>query len=83
MRAADPPAADGSPAHLVLRAAEPWSPHNHELFPEACRKRAVQLLLLGELLAREPLFDDRRGSAVSLKDCWMDFVMPQAVRRFG
>ena len=82
MRAADPPAADGSPAHLVLRAAEPWSPHNHELFPEACRKRAVQLLLLGELLAREPLFDDRRGSAVSLKDCWMDFVMPQAVRRF-
>ena len=37
-------AADGSPADLVLRAAQPWAPATHDLFPTASRARAVAVL---------------------------------------
>ena len=37
-------AADGSPAALVLRAAQPWGPATHHLFPTASRARAVAVL---------------------------------------
>ena len=37
-------AADGSPAALVLRAAQPWGPQTHHLFPTASRARAVAVL---------------------------------------
>lgn len=39
---------------LVVRAAEPWSPATHELFPAAARARAVALVRLGYLLAAGP-----------------------------
>ena len=35
---------------LILKAAE-WSPQSHELFPEAARKRAVEVMRLGYLIA--------------------------------
>ena len=63
----------GSAADLVLRAAEPWSPQTHHLFPSEARARAVELWLLGARFSRE----DR--SAVG--DVWMAFVVPYAVTR--
>ena len=41
-----------SPADLVLRAAEPWSPANHDLFPDDARECAVQLAPLLPPLSR-------------------------------
>ena len=57
-------AADGSPAHLVVRAAEPWAPPtwsdeagdhegNHELFPAVARARAAELWWARLLLSRQ------------------------------
>merc|ERR1712091_339623 len=43
----------GSAADLVLRAAQPWSPQTHHLFPSVARARAVELTLLGAQLSRE------------------------------
>ena len=63
----------GSAADLVLRAAEPWSPQTHQLFPSEARARAVELMLLGARFSRE----DR--SAIG--DVWMAFVVPHAVAR--
>ena len=56
----------GSAADLVLRAAEPWSPQTHQLFPSEARARAVELTLLGSQLER-------------WTDVWMVFVVPYAV----
>ena len=47
---------------LILKAAE-WSPQSHELFPEAARKRAVEVMRLGYLIAwDEERFDSREGA---------------------
>ena len=70
--------ADGAPADLVMRAARRWSPANHELFPDAARARAVDLLLLGHLLSRESQFE---GAAQAVVDIWLAGVMPMAVER--
>ena len=70
-------AKEGSPAALVLLAAQPWSPMNHELFPARARALAVETLLLGHLLARRPQF---QNSAAGWLDVWMTAVMPYAVR---
>jgi hypothetical protein len=72
-------ARDGSAAHLVLEAYEAWSPHTHALFPEAARKRAVALLLIGRLLAREPRFGGVAGAIVNI---WEYGVMPRAITRY-
>ena len=74
-------AAPGSPADLVLRAAMPWSPKNHELFPTAVRARAVDLLLIGRALAREPRFGPVFEHA--LIELWDDVVMPAALLKAG
>ena len=37
---------------LLLAAAEPWSPSTHKVLAEPQRRRAVELLQLGALLAR-------------------------------
>ena len=71
-------APDGSAAHLVLRAAQPWSRETHALFPAAARARAVELLLLGHRLSREPRFESEAGAVV---DVFVGFVMPFAVAR--
>ena len=44
-------APSGSAVELVLRAAAPWSPEAHELWPEPARRRAVELLRIGYALA--------------------------------
>ena len=63
----------GSAADLVLRAAEPWSPHRrtHHLFPSEARAHAVELWLLG--VQSSPLRE--------IGDVWMAFVVPPAVQR--
>jgi hypothetical protein len=69
-------APDDSVAQLVRRAAEPWRPENHHLFPSAARARAVEMLRLGVLLARQP-----RISNEALIDEWRARVIPGAVQR--
>ena len=76
--AGDPDAAEGSAASLVLAAAEPWGPRTHALFPAAARGFAVELLLLGHQLSRQPRF---AGEEVSLVDVWTELVMPSAIVR--
>jgi len=55
---------------LVQRAAKPWSPANHELFPNTTRCFAVELLQIGILLARSPRFEDQPCSS-SQEDVWL------------
>eukprot|EP00966_Prymnesium_polylepis_P159148 3678080-Prymnesium_polylepis.1 len=69
-------AADGSPAHLVLQVAAPWSPSTHELFASGARERAVVLLLLGAQLSNQERFFRQEAA---LKDLWLFHVMPLAV----
>jgi hypothetical protein len=67
-------------AQLVVRAAAPWSPEvNHSLFQARARARAVELLLLGHLLARERLELVIAGQAFI--DVWVEHVMPRALAR--
>ena len=63
---------------MLLRAAAPWSPANHELFPEPTRMCACMLARLGYLLAASPQFE---GEARALVDIWLCHVMPQALSR--
>ena len=63
---------------MVLLAGRDWCPHNHHLFPAAARARAVELLLVGHLLAAQPRF---HGESHSLLDAWVTFVMAHAVTR--
>ena len=66
---------------LILKAAE-WSPQSHELFPTAARKRAVEVMRLGYLIAwDEERFDSREGAAPELADIWRGFVLPRVVVR--
>ncbi|EOD06394.1 hypothetical protein EMIHUDRAFT_219277 [Emiliania huxleyi CCMP1516] len=66
---------------LILKAAE-WSPQSHELFPEAARKRAVEVMRLGYLIAwDEERFEGREGAAPELADIWRGFVLPTVVAR--
>ena len=65
---------------LILRAAQPWSPDSHELFPEAARKRAVELLLLGYRLTHGQ-GNRFAGEEGALFDVWRMNVMAFAVTR--
>lgn len=68
----------GSPADLIIRAAMPWSPETHELFPDAARGWAVDVFYLGILLSHTCFF---KGEEISLFDAWVSTVMPHAVER--
>ena len=57
----------------------PWSPHNHGLFPTAVRARAVELLLVGRALAREPRFGPAFETVMI--ELWEAFIMPAALGR--
>ena len=59
---------------LVERALEPWSPANHELFPDAARLFAVQLLLIGKRLSARP-------DHAPLATLWLEMIMPAVVDR--
>ena len=67
----------GTAAFLVLEAAKPWSRQTHKLFPAPARARAVELMLIGELLSRQERFAAYGPRA--LVDAWMASVVPQAV----
>ena len=69
-------AAEGSAAALVLKAAAPWSRATHELFPDAARAYAVQVLLVGHRLSRLP---ECETVAQAVFDLWVDHVMPHIV----
>ena len=61
-------------ATLILKAAQPWSPATHDLFPERARADAVNALLLGYAFQRSERF--------SLPiDVWRLHVMPHLVAR--
>jgi hypothetical protein len=72
-------AKEGAAAFLILEAAKPWSRQTHKLFPAPARARAVELMLVGELLSREERFAAYGPQAVV--DAWMTFVVPGAVGR--
>ena len=59
---------------LVERALKPWSPANHELFPEATQRFAMQLLLIGQRLAALP---DHAPHA----NLWLELVMAELINR--
>ena len=67
----------GEVGELVARAAGPWSPTTHELFPPAERRRAVALLRLGYLLA----WGHECADGAALLDVWRAHVLPLAVLR--
>ena len=71
-------AVDGEVSELVLRAARPWSRVSHELYPDAARARAVELLRLGQQLSIQPRFT---GEEQAVVDVWITHVMPHVVRR--
>lgn len=60
-------------ATVVVSAARPWSPANHELFPHAERAVAFELLLVGARLGAE------HGDALS--EVWREVVVPAVVER--
>ena len=64
--------------HQVLDAAAPWSPATHALWPPAKRRRAAELLRLGQQLSLLPFF---AGEEQALRDLWRTSVMPAALER--
>ena len=68
----------GEVSELVVRAAGPWSPEAHELFPAAERERAAAVLRTGYLLAWAP---EERAKGAALIDVWRWHVLPHAVER--
>ena len=71
-------AAEGDVVRLVLEAAAPWSPATHALWPLAKRRRASELLRLGQQLSLLPFF---AGEEQALRDLWRTSVMPAALER--
>jgi hypothetical protein len=65
---------DKSAALLILRAAEGWSPANHDLFPAEARARAWDVMRLGYLLST-------RFKTGALVDVWRSDVLPRIVSR--
>ena len=70
-------APDGPVASLVLKAAAPWSPATHYLFPAAARRRAWDILKLGHLIASAYVEQRPR----ELVDVWFSMLMPLAIER--
>uniref|UniRef100_A0A7S4B4W0 Uncharacterized protein n=1 Tax=Chrysotila carterae TaxID=13221 RepID=A0A7S4B4W0_CHRCT len=74
----DGAAPPGSAAEMLVQAGGLWSPSTHSLFPASARRFAVQLLLLGALLARSPRFC---AQSQAMQDVWLEYIMAHAVRR--
>ena len=70
-------APDGPVASLVLKAAAPWSPATHYLFPAEARRRAWDILKLGHLIAGAHVEQRPR----ELVDVWFSTLMPLAIER--
>ena len=54
---------ESATVRLVLDAAAPWSPATHGLWPPAKRRRARELLVLGQQLSLLPLFAGEEQAA--------------------
>ena len=72
-------AKEGTAAFLILEAAKPWSRQTHKLFPAPARARAVELMLVGELLSREERFAAYGPQGVF--ELWMTSMVPRVVTR--
>jgi hypothetical protein len=70
-------------AALIVRAAAPWSPRTHALFPTTAKARAVELLRIGWLLARhlQGLLADTTQVEVAYRDVWLSHIMRHAISR--
>jgi ankyrin repeat protein len=77
-RSLAPVATPAGAATLVLRAAQPWSPSVHHLFPKWARRHARDLLCIGFQLSRLPKFA-REEQAIM--DTWRHNVMPHVITR--
>jgi len=64
-------------AALVAAAAGPWSRETHRLFPVGARARAVDLLIVGHLVAARFAC----GEEEACVDVWLDRVLPFAIER--
>jgi ankyrin repeat protein len=62
----------------VLRAERPWSPETHTLFPARARQHALDLFLVGVLLARSAQSAEVRESLAAV---WRDSIIPLLVSR--
>ena len=69
-------AADGSAAHLILRAAQAWCPATHELFPAEVRERARCIMRPLMLLAWKHLSPGM--AAVDFMQCVLQFAVLRA-----
>jgi hypothetical protein len=74
--------ADGRAA-LIVTAAAPWSPETHALFPAAAKPRAVEVVRIGWLQARQlqRRVADMAQVEVAFRDVWLGHVMPHAIER--
>ena len=73
---------EGEAAALVRRAAAPWSPASHSLFPAAAREYAVVVMRIGYQIALSPPDDaEARPDWSALSDVWREHVLPHAVAR--
>uniref|UniRef100_A0A7S0JI94 Uncharacterized protein n=1 Tax=Calcidiscus leptoporus TaxID=127549 RepID=A0A7S0JI94_9EUKA len=80
LQLAEQAGAQAGMAHrLLLTAASPWSYANHNLKPFGTRARAMSLMRLGYLLARQPRFSNESQPLI---DVWMDRVLPHAMKEY-
>jgi hypothetical protein len=72
---------DDGRAALIASAAAPWSPRTHALFPAGVKARAVELVRIGWLLARQlqGLGVGATQVEVAFRDAWLGHVMPFAI----
>jgi hypothetical protein len=75
--------ADDGRAALIVRAAAPWSPKTHALFPAGAKARAVEVLRIGWLQARQlkRVLADSTHVEVAFRDVWLVHIMPHAIER--
>jgi len=73
---------EGEAAALIRRAAAPWSPASHSLFPAAAREYAVMVMRIGYQIALSPPDGaEARPDWSALSDVWREHVLPHAVAR--
>ena len=73
---------EGEAAALIRRAAAPWSPASHSLFPAAAREYAVTVMRIGYQIALSPPDGaEARPDWSALSDVWREHVLPHAVAR--
>ena len=73
---------EGEAAALVRRAAAPWSPASHSLFPAVVREYAVTVMRIGYQIALSPPdAAEARPDWSALSDVWREHVLPHAVAR--